>query len=431
MPNNVQSDESPMHRRIIAYLTVLGLLLPAVSVHAQAKPQVAVLGLEVIDSGQGIDVATSDLANRLTNALRRRVEVDRRSPYRMAPNSAKDLLELKLLSGCAEEGRSCMADIGRELNAAFLIYGKLERRGVGFQVTLNLLNVEAKTMERSTSEVIPLADNNPPAINNKWSRTLYYRLTGIPEQGTLAVSANAMQGNVFIDGDMATTLTNGRAEISDLNEGVHRVAIHADGYVRREIDVTIRAGRTEEVSFELEAIPIIQPPISDSDPGTEGMIRPGGAARVLFWTSLGFAVAGAVGIPTFGTRVRDEEKNLKDLLSDMNRDFGSIMTSAPNVCDEAGGYSGPTNDDIRELRDICDSAELNQLLTNISIGVASVGVVAAGYFLYAGYIRPASMAPERAQAGMGSGDGKRARSRLEFAPRFTPNYVGARLKIDF
>ncbi len=90
---------------------------------AQAKPTIAVLGLEVIDNGN-VDKETTRAAQRLAQELR--VQAKRpNGKFAFAPNSEKDLLELKLLSGCSDEGRSCMAEIGVELGADRLLYGKL------------------------------------------------------------------------------------------------------------------------------------------------------------------------------------------------------------------------------------------------------------------------------------------------------------------
>ena len=70
---------------------------------ALAKPQVAILGLEVVDEG-GLDAKIVKLATSLTAALRKRASLGA-GPYKLAPNGNKDLLEMKLLGGCDDEGR--------------------------------------------------------------------------------------------------------------------------------------------------------------------------------------------------------------------------------------------------------------------------------------------------------------------------------------
>ncbi len=91
-----------------------------------------------------------------------------------------------------------MARIGRDLGADWLIYGKIERRDTGYQVTIKLLNVESMNMARVTTEVISFADNTAPKISER-GRFLFHRLTGIPEQGNLTIEANVDQGRVFVE----------------------------------------------------------------------------------------------------------------------------------------------------------------------------------------------------------------------------------------
>ncbi len=45
-----------------------------------------------------------------------------------------------------------------------LMYGKLEKQGSGYQVSLNLLNVQTKSMERNTSDLIPFGQTSGPGI---------------------------------------------------------------------------------------------------------------------------------------------------------------------------------------------------------------------------------------------------------------------------
>ncbi|HWN71035.1 MAG TPA: DUF2380 domain-containing protein, partial [Haliangium sp.] len=201
-----------------AVLATLAMCVASSDAFAQNKPSVAVLGLEVIDDGTGVDPQTTELAKTLTQALREGTRQDV-SPYRLAPNGDKELLEVKLLSGCANEARACMAQIGRDLGADWLVYGKVEKRDTGYQVTLKLLKVDTTAMERVTTEVIPFSDNNEKSIRQNWGRSLYNRLTGIPDQGNLAIQANVDQGRVFVDGQLATTLRRGRARIDGLVEG--------------------------------------------------------------------------------------------------------------------------------------------------------------------------------------------------------------------
>lgn len=436
-----------MRLRISAFLAVLGVVLLGASASATAKPAVAVLGIEVIDNGTGIDAKTTELAKLLTDALRKRVELSN-SPYDLAPNSAKDLLEMKLLSGCADEARACMANIGRELNAERLIYGKVERRDTGYQVSLKLLNVDSKAMERSTSDVVPFADNNPPAINNKWSRVLFNRLTGIPEQGNLVVHANVTQGSVYVDGEVATGLNGGRAQVNGLSEGTHTVAVEADGHERYESEVTVTAGQTTEIDARLEPVAVQGTGSDDTDVGGGDVVqggggtvrarpraeRPGGTARVLFWTTVVTTAAGATGAVIMGSKVRKAEDSKKDLLEQSGKyETGYMFPEAfpmgdnVNVCKEAGKsmYSG--DDTVQELNSLCSDGKKWALVSNVMLGATAVSAAAALYFGYAGYIA----APTERRTARAGGKASDDDAMVRFAPTITPNYLGAGLTIEF
>ena len=150
---------------------------------AQDKPSIAILGLEVSDAGGSIDVDTTQLANKITEALRKR-PARQAGPYRLAPHSDKDLLEMKLLSGCNDEGENCMAKIGADLDADMLMYGNIQRLPDGYQVTLTLLNVKKKSKQATTAK-IQNSDAKSKSKIDDWSRKIYNQVTGVPEQGDL------------------------------------------------------------------------------------------------------------------------------------------------------------------------------------------------------------------------------------------------------
>ncbi|WP_045119722.1 PEGA domain-containing protein [Haliangium ochraceum] len=406
-----------MRQRIAVFLAVLAALAVATTAYAQSKPAVAILGLEVIDNGSGIDPETTGLAKLLTQALRERTRLDT-SPYRLAPNSEKALLELKLLSGCADEARNCMATIGRELRADWLVYGKIERRDTGFQVTLRLLNVDTMAMERVTTEVIPFADNNPPAINNKWSRVLFNRLTGIPEQGNLEIAANAGQGRVFVDGQLATTLRDGSTRIDGLAEGKHAVVIEAEGYARYETSVTIGAGQTESLDAQLMEL---------SAPGAPaGEERSGGFARTMTWVSGAVALAAGGGLAFSGYKVRGFK-------SDSEKFAKANNSSAPDGYDKQKDHCGSENSSLDwgdredEYKRICDGGEQYQNLSFVFGGVAAAAGVATVVFAYMGYFGDDDSSAER----VSGKPGKRKERTVQFTPTITPDYVGGGVVIEF
>src|SRR5450432_1560814 len=106
--------------RVVSILAGSLILAGAPDAHA-ANKKLAVLGIEAVDDGAGSQKKTTELAKTLTESLRSKVTTS--TGYDLAPNSAKELAELKLLSDCLDEGAECMAAIGKDLNADVLLYG--------------------------------------------------------------------------------------------------------------------------------------------------------------------------------------------------------------------------------------------------------------------------------------------------------------------
>src|SRR5262249_23761258 len=139
-------------------LLCLSLLLVGLGASAAlAKPSVAILGLEVIDKSGTPTSADTQVASELTQGLRARAKAGT-GPYTIAPGSDKELSDEKLLKNCDDERKECMAAIGNELQSEFLLYGRIEKSGGAYTVTITLLDVKKKVKEKTSIETIPLAD---------------------------------------------------------------------------------------------------------------------------------------------------------------------------------------------------------------------------------------------------------------------------------
>jgi len=234
-------------------IAVLALLFTALvtSPAFAGKPTVAVLGLEVVDPTGQIDQATTAVARDLTDALRSRAKMPS-NPYAFQPGSEKELIDEKLIKNCDNEGLACMSQIGKDLGADFLIYGKFEKKPDGYIVTINLLNVGKKKFEKSRSPLtIPHgAAKDPTAIGSAATKA-YNDLVGVVANGTLIVRSNADHGTVLLDNQPKGSLTSGTLTLS-LSEGPYRLTIEADGYdSSQETKVTIRSGETITQSVQM------------------------------------------------------------------------------------------------------------------------------------------------------------------------------------
>lgn len=236
--------------RLFALATIwLAFASPAFA----GKATVAILGLEVVDTSGAVDAEAVKVAKELTDGLRARAKVGS-GPYVLAPGSDKELIDEKLIKNCDTEAMPCMSQIGKDLGASYLMYGRLEKKGDGYQVQINLLNVDKKKFEKTkTPLTIPFAQKDSASLAAAAKR-VYNDLTGVVESGTLVVTSNVPDGEVFLDEQSKGKLTSGSLTIDKLPEGRYRLAIQAEKYERGEIVVTIRSGESTPQTLNLTAL---------------------------------------------------------------------------------------------------------------------------------------------------------------------------------
>lgn len=255
---------------------------------AWAKPKIAILGLEAAPGPSGtVDPETTQVARDLTKELRQRA-ASGASPYTVAPNSSKELADEKLLMSCDNEAMSCMAVIGAGLAADILLYGRVERRGEVYRVSLKLLDVKAKTAEAGGDEM-PVGGSITGL-----SKRLYNKLIGdgASPVGTLTVKARSQtggaitSGKVMVDEEPKGSLASGRLTLTGLAEGRHTLAIEAGGYQRFQEIVTVHAG--EQAS--LDAVLLEKEKVVPSGPTS-----PSASSNLLWKVSLAASLAVAAG----------------------------------------------------------------------------------------------------------------------------------------
>jgi hypothetical protein len=234
-------------------LAFVGLVLVLGGGSAQAqksqKPQVAILGLEVVDASGNIDANSTSLARELTSELRNRAQTGN-GPYELV-GGLKELIDEKLIKGCDNEEPKCMATIGKEMGAEFLMYGKLEKKDGGYVVTVQLLNVGTKKMAKDSASQ-KLGAQRDAGATKVAAQKIYNELAGITEVSTATVNikTNADRGTVLVNDQPRATVSSGSATLS-LAPGKYKIAIEADGYKRGETTVTVKAGEAVSPRIEL------------------------------------------------------------------------------------------------------------------------------------------------------------------------------------
>lgn len=394
------------------------LLLGLVASPALAgKQTVAILGLEVVDSSGAVDPEAVKVAKELTDGLRARAKVGS-GPYVLAPGSDKELIDEKLIKNCDTEAMPCMSQIGKDLGANFMIYGRLEKKGDGYAVQINLLNIDKRKFEKSkTPLVIPFSQKDSASLAAAAKR-VYNDLTGVVESGTLVVTSNVPSGEVFLDEQSKGYLTSGSLTIDHLAEGRYRLAIQADKYERGEVVVTIRSGESTPQTLNLTAI---------GDPnhqiyGTTGTKKTNFMKPVAI--SLGVLTLAAGGAWVYGFS--------KTLVS--NDDVQSELAAKMITIPTRGGKPGLDESDCKStspnyqqsdtFKKACEGYSMTRWAIPVTITLG-LGTLITGYFAFRG---GDETPPPSGTVGRRT---KKRSSNVSVTPIISPDGGGATFRLDW
>jgi hypothetical protein len=219
----------------LGWLLALSLAMPGVA-HADDRPALAVLG--VIPKDHGL----IESADAMTAVIRGKVAA-KSSTYR-STGTRKQIDAAITTADCSSIQVSCAVVLGASLDADYTIAGELDRRGTHQVLVLSLVDVRSKQRLRAVREVGETKGNA-----KKLARSAYTRLLD-GETGELTIVANAQNGEVLIDGQVAAALFEGRATVGGLVNGTHQLSIRARGYRPFDIDVTIEYATKETVLLE-------------------------------------------------------------------------------------------------------------------------------------------------------------------------------------
>jgi PEGA domain len=393
-------------------LLCLGVLICAGGVAHADRPKIAVLGLEVAPGPAGaIDPGAVLIAKEVTRELRQRVQAPA-CPYQMAPNSSKELLDEKLLMSCDNEATDCMVLIGVALASDVVLYGRVEKRGEGFRISLKLLDVKRKQIQSAV-------DDMPAGGVAGGVRRLYRKLIGdgpSPEGGVVVRARTdgggpLRGGSVILDDEVRGTLTNGRLAVTGVPEGRHTVAISVGGFRRFEELVTVRGGEQVNVDAVLHRQPTIAEPMAD--PAQPERPAPAtGRPSPLWKVSLAVGAASAVAGGAYAWYSYDRQQAHAALVhapvnSDHCGDSDDSLGTNPGI-------------DIQAFRRACTWTTR----TFIGYSIAGIGAATAVVSLIMMSRDPGP--PEGAATG-----GRPKKSDLAIMPLLGPGVAGAQLGLSW
>ncbi|HEX2688697.1 MAG TPA: PEGA domain-containing protein [Kofleriaceae bacterium] len=421
--------------RVLSSACVVILLLAQVALGGKAwaggKPSIAILGLEVYDSGSGIDLETTKAAKELTAALRDRAKAGT-GPYVPAPSGDKELIDEKLLNNCDSEAPPCMAAIGTELGADALIYGRIEKSSTNgqtiYKVSIKLLNVNRRQLASATVEALPLAESTGVRVSTH-ARNWYNKLVGITTGGTVVINANIDRGTVMLDDEAKGNLASGKLTLTSVAEGRHTLAIEAKDYQRYETSITVHSGETLQQPVTMVEMskkpPPLGPPISRE--GTVGTKSGSSIWKPVFYGAT-VVEAGAIGFAVFELIEGQRNAGKIEKTSDFAKQVGSLSngdcSSKPQkfIDFKKENTTGPGATDVKNFEDACSNWTLQK------VGWMATGVVGAAVIgsFYMAFLRDRDHTETRTASG-----GHRKRRELAITPVITPEGGGATLRFDW
>jgi PEGA domain len=361
----------------------LGIFSPR---FATAQPEVsstAVLGLE------GIDVPPA-LTDDISEQLRQRVA----STHDLRLVSGKDLVEVKLVFSCADESATCMAQAGKSLDAARMIYGSVKKAGEDYIVWLKMFDVRRGRIESGLTDTLPRKHADAVGIKAASGRWLAKLLGRPADAGTIQVTSNVFGAIVALDGVAVGATADQPLIIPDVAPGSHELVVTKAGLSPAKQQFILAAGQTVPVSLSPQTAASLGTEIpaqavdtegaqagvgASTNPASRGTDNGRGGYRTGFWVTLAGGLVSAGAAVKFGLGVSDVNKKL-----DPYRRFPCM---GGQLCDSKGVVKAPlTPVEKSQVGSLNDKGNHDQALQWICIGVGSVLGVASGYLFYKGYI---------------------------------------------
>ena len=168
-----------------------------------------------------------------------------------------------------------MSSIGGDLNADFLMYGSVTKKGKNYEISVNFLDVHAGKREKTVPTSLPVGTSGV-ALQTA-AKKIYSGLTGQSDSCTITVKTPGVdRATILINGKEAGNITNGVGSVNGLTEGKYSIAIESTGFHRyTKSDVSCTGGETSNIQADMSKLDKVDtkvPPIDTvtNPPGGTG-----------------------------------------------------------------------------------------------------------------------------------------------------------------
>ncbi len=366
--------------RALPWIVISLVALPRVA--GARDTTVAVLGVEA-------QTGADPVASTLTYALRQRAAGAR--GLAMVPG--KDLIEVKLVFNCVDEGAHCMVQAGKSLGADKLLFGSVRRLAPGYAVSLKWFDVASGRVEKQVSESFLDTQANQATLT-ALARTWFGALSGMATLGTLRIVLVQSGAEVSVDGKVVAQSSGQPITVPDLAPGDHTVRVQKAGFQKLTTKVQVRSGEPTTLELKLDAELQAGP---TPEPAGDG-----NGWRTGFYVTAGGAVVALAATIGLGLKVKSLEDQKRDQIrqSLLDANTGNDITATSDACAQAKTRNPA-------IAKTCDDGAQFATLTNVSLGVGIALAGVSAYLFYKGFLTDEGKPTER-------------RARLRLLPELDP-----------
>lgn len=366
-------------------LSLVFMLITSIGVSstAHAETSTILLGLRSIDGDD-------EFANAMTEALR-----DQASQMNLWKLSTKkvSLSQISLAYGCEELDVACLVSISKGLNASSIIYGTIRRTSAlepyNLSVTLNLFSAATSAIENTIAETLSSTMSADAQSLGPKAMMMLQKLSNTYKQtGILIINSNHDVVDVQVDEIPRGQTENGRLSIESLSPGKHKIEVSKQGFQTYRETVNI----TEGTETYLQAILSIE---DGSDGNDQPLYEPSSSSgsdntqQWIGWTLVGVSGISLVGLVVSWAWIQSIDDDEK--VQEYRERVGNLNPNATDICLEAqqgnlypqSGTGGTPEEraKLQDIQDMCDRADVLEVLQYVFLGTAVVSGGLGAYLL--------------------------------------------------